>query len=384
MTPQQDPERALEPLIRQAVRSAPASPAVSTACLDPERLAAWADGGLRADEAAAVEAHAADCARCRALLAAFGRAGDGLPAAAPATGPRWARWRWKLLVPVAATAAALALYVAAPEPPPASPPATPRLSPRADQAFTIPEPAAPTAKSAPGPAAARAVPAPTERTAPPDAGRPESRLPAEAKTTVGAVQNLATTDAASQKRDPEATPSARGPQTRPPGPERGRLRETAADSGEERRGDAAVREVPSPAARAGGSAVNGAPAGRDVLSVPAAPLLAVAGEPARWRVDGDRLEHRDDSGAWEAVRLPSQVRAASLMAGRRVNGAVWLVGRAGTVVVSPNGSTFVLVTRPAQVDLSAVDAEDARAATVSAVDGRRFTTVDGGQTWRPR
>lgn len=381
MTRQQDPERALEPLIRQVVRSAAAAPAASASCLDPERLAAWADGGLRADETAALEAHAADCARCRAMLAAFGRAGDGLPTAAPATAPFWGRLRWKLLVPVAATAAALALYVATPEPPPATAP----LSSRADQALAVIEPESPAAaEPVTGAAAARAVRAPSERTKSPDAGTPESRLQAQAKTTVGAVADLAGTAAASQAREQEAAPSTVGPaQTPSPGLEQGRLRETAAESAEARRGDVSAREAPPSAARAGASALNEAPALRDVRSAPVVRLLVVGGEAERWRVDGDRLEHRDDSGAWEAVLLPSQVPASSLMAGRRVNGAVWLVGRAGTVLISPNGTTFVLVAPPAPVDLSAVDAQDARAATVSAVDGRRFTTVDGGQTWHP-
>src|SRR5262249_58698991 len=43
------------------------------ACLDADTLAAWADGALDAGALAAAEAHAADCARCQAMLAAMAR-----------------------------------------------------------------------------------------------------------------------------------------------------------------------------------------------------------------------------------------------------------------------------------------------------------------------
>ena len=48
--------------------------------LDAETLAAWADGGLDADQARLVLAHVADCARCQAMSAAFFSADDGAAA----------------------------------------------------------------------------------------------------------------------------------------------------------------------------------------------------------------------------------------------------------------------------------------------------------------
>ena len=42
-------------------------------CLDAETLAAWADGGLNAKAAEAVELHASSCSRCMAVLATMER-----------------------------------------------------------------------------------------------------------------------------------------------------------------------------------------------------------------------------------------------------------------------------------------------------------------------
>ena len=50
-----------------------ADAATGPECLDADTLAAWADNALGAAELAAAEAHAADCARCQAMLAAMAR-----------------------------------------------------------------------------------------------------------------------------------------------------------------------------------------------------------------------------------------------------------------------------------------------------------------------
>src|SRR5687767_15626048 len=78
------------------------------ACLDAETLAAWADGGLSAKAAAAVELHASSCSRCLAVLAAMERTA---PAASPTQVWTLARvFRW--VAPLAAAATAVAIYVA--------------------------------------------------------------------------------------------------------------------------------------------------------------------------------------------------------------------------------------------------------------------------------
>src|SRR5438046_7541537 len=101
-------DTAIEHLLRQPlVDSGGASPA--GACLDADTLAAWADGELGRNERSAVEAHAAGCARCRAMLAAVVKTTPQ-----PSTPTVW--WRrpalaW--LVPLSA-AAALVIWIAIP------------------------------------------------------------------------------------------------------------------------------------------------------------------------------------------------------------------------------------------------------------------------------
>ena len=79
--------------------------------LDAETLAAWAEDRLPAVERDALEAHAADCGRCQALLAAMVRTEPPVEAQ-----PAW--WRrisplgWA--VPLTAAAAALIWLVASP------------------------------------------------------------------------------------------------------------------------------------------------------------------------------------------------------------------------------------------------------------------------------
>ena len=74
-----DRDNSVDRLLKGARRDLTTGPAeeAGPACLDAETLAAWADGGLDADQARLVLAHVADCARCQAMSAAFFSADDG-------------------------------------------------------------------------------------------------------------------------------------------------------------------------------------------------------------------------------------------------------------------------------------------------------------------
>ena len=52
------------------------------------------------------------------------------------------------------------------------------------------------------------------------------------------------------------------------------------------------------------------------------------------------------------------------------------------VMLTADGITFTEVPLPERVDLTAITATDARTATVTTADGRRFRTDDSGRTWR--
>lgn len=87
--------------------------ALPDACLDAETLAAWADGGLSSQSAAAVESHASSCSRCMAVLAAMERTAPATPVRHVWAPARWLRW----LVPLTAAATAIAIWVLVPNRP---------------------------------------------------------------------------------------------------------------------------------------------------------------------------------------------------------------------------------------------------------------------------
>src|SRR2546427_6538684 len=96
------PERLLRDTLRSQMSDAP------DGCLEPETLAAWADGTLSRAERRAAEGHAAGCARCQSTLAALARTTP------PAVSRPW--WRSPLgwMVPVTAAAAAVLIWIELP------------------------------------------------------------------------------------------------------------------------------------------------------------------------------------------------------------------------------------------------------------------------------
>jgi hypothetical protein len=148
---ERDRDRSIEDLLRQH-RGISADPASLDACLDADVLAAWLDGGLSPDEAAAAEAHASGCARCQALLAAAVRTEPARPVA----GSRWSfipALRWA--VPLTAAAAAVAIWIA--------------VAPREPMQAPVPNPVA---ERAPQATATEAAPTPPQvAPQPPEAAR---------------------------------------------------------------------------------------------------------------------------------------------------------------------------------------------------------------------
>lgn len=128
MSDQRDRDRLLEGALTRELR-ATAAPATD-ACLDAETMAAWTDGGLDSQAIAMAEAHASTCERCQALLATIVRT---VPVAAVAE-PRTARlWRW-WLAPLAASAAAVTLWMVVPQETYVAPPSPAVTAPAAEAA----------------------------------------------------------------------------------------------------------------------------------------------------------------------------------------------------------------------------------------------------------
>jgi hypothetical protein len=109
-----------------------------------------------------------------------------------------------------------------------------------------------------------------------------------------------------------------------------------------------------------------------------------------WRAgQGGMIEHSTDAGkTWVAEISPSQ---EDWLAGAAVSDTIcWLVGRNSAIARSTDGNQWERVAPPAQASLAAgkmadwtgITARDAQTATITASDGRKFATSDGGKTWQ--
>jgi photosystem II stability/assembly factor-like uncharacterized protein len=125
----------------------------------------------------------------------------------------------------------------------------------------------------------------------------------------------------------------------------------------------------------------------DTLSSAAAPstaglALAAPDGVHRWRIREAEVERSVDAGATWTVQ---RVSGGPILAGAAPSATVaWLVGRAGTVLRTVDGTRWERLPFPELVTLVRVAARSQRDAEVTTADGRTFLTSDGGQTWRLR
>jgi photosystem II stability/assembly factor-like uncharacterized protein len=146
--------------------------------------------------------------------------------------------------------------------------------------------------------------------------------------------------------------------------------------------DAGLHETVSPAPSADTANASGA---RLRLGIAGAQSLEIASpDPSsKWRITAAGVaEHTSDAGVtW----VPQPIGpAAGVTAGASPSrDVVWLVGRAGIVLLSTDGQTWQRRNIGEAVDLVGVRPVDGTTATVTAADGREFTTHDAGLTWSP-
>jgi hypothetical protein len=296
----------------------------SAVCLDVETLAAWADNALGASERAAAEAHAAGCARCQSVLSAMVKSAPKQDAARAET----SRWRlpvYSWLIPSAAAAIAVLVWVMVPA----------RPDPIVVHQESELAKSSPASPAGPAPSSTRETPVAD----PSDASARSSTLDAI---------TIAPRDRRAARRD-EAT--------------------TNTDAAE-------ARAAAAPAAPAAADAAK-------LLSVGAAGTVVVSSNPAsRWRIlqAGAVQRSTDGGGTWQTQ---STGVSETLSAGSSPSPSVcWLVGPGGTVLLSTDGRSWTRVAFPEAVPLAAVRATDDKVATVTTADGREFVTDDGGLTWR--
>jgi hypothetical protein len=97
---------------------------------------------------------------------------------------------------------------------------------------------------------------------------------------------------------------------------------------------------------------------------------------------GGFIEHSDDAGsAWlgQLLNASAQFTAGSSPAPQ----ICWLVGRAGIIYRTDDGKNWLKIPPPAASDFTAVVAKDASSATITAADGKIWSTDDAGDNWTP-
>ena len=314
-----------DPMLRRAAREA-SDRGPSSACVEPDVLAAWADRTLSTTEVRALETHAAACGRCRALL-------DAMVQSEPALSPGQAWWKAPVFqwgAPVAAIAGAMLVWVAVERQPDRTPAS---VAASATVAEARPEQRAAAAE---------------DKQAPPKVTRQ-----AQAKA-IAPHDKLADSAVARQPQPPSqpARPQARSAASAP-----------------------MPSATPEPETRSRFATGNIA---TDAL---VGPEIASPDPSSRWRigVPGTVGRSTDGGRTWEAQAVDTNAR---LVAGASpAAGTCWLVGAAGTVLKTTDGRTWKRLPAPDPSDLVSVTAQDANAATVTTADGRSFHTTDGGLTW---
>jgi hypothetical protein len=344
--------------------------------LDAEVAAAWTERRLDAEAAQAAELHLASCADCQALVATLVRISPEPEAVHQAAGGWWAWLRRPWLVPLAGAAAAGAVWIAMPgneTPVPESSQArlvVPLQSVPEERGFArqsaessaavapdrlrvaMPGDAATGASARENESKAVAAPAPANAV-PPQAKAAAAAPPPPAAAAEAFAAPLARADSTLERS--VAQPDAPAP---PAAPREERQEATAAESRRLFRDLGALQQI----------------AAGNVTTVAADGV-------ARWRRRGAAIEFAGRADAsFAAAAVPGG--AADVSSGSAPGGTVcWFVGRAGLVLVTTDGLRFTRTPAPASIDLTAVTATDARSAIVTAADGRRFRTTDGGATW---
>jgi hypothetical protein len=356
-------DESLELVLRGSLQTPSQTPA-SGSCPDAEVLAAWTDGALEGRELAMTREHVADCVSCQTTLAVLARTAP--PEAAPlAWWQKTPTVRW--LVPVAVTATAIAIWVAVPREEYTGPPqettftresAAPQPESRQSAAqpnMTIAEDSANRAPQVdPRPTAAERRLDAAEKAAAGDvSARPDAPPPARERAAVAPLEQTAENTAGALARHEAAAPPAAAPAA-PAQP---------------------AAPAPAQASRLG--------TGRAIAALAAQPVVVVSpGTMLRWRIGrAGSVDYSTDAGrTWEA--RPTGVDV-DLVAGASPSGTVcWIVGEAGTVLLTTNGTDWQRLTAPARLDLTTVEAIDARSAIVTAVNGQRFRTTDAGMSWQ--
>jgi hypothetical protein len=394
-------------------------------CPTPDILAAYFENSLDPEETALYELHFSQCPSCREQLTALARANE-VPAAARETprqtaGASWL-WDWRWLAPAAAAMLLFAVvwfarrpaatrFVGQPTEPPlvamSQPEKSPMQQPLPRTNASIPS-AAPAAKAAPG-AEKQSSGLQEEKSA--------KNLSRDARKDVE-LDALSKTANAPTRVSPDRTGSLdRAENAVVP---RGNSESVTVASAAP-----AIAPTPQPALKtreapavAMGGVAGGVASGQAVpesasarkkqaegtrslvqqaqtQTVYQSRALALAADNERvavihtpeakilWRIaSGGFVEHSEDGGATWQGQLPTP--NAHLVAGSAPGPNIcWFVGDDGIILLTKDAKSWQTIPPPVHADLTAVTAQDASSAIVTAADGRKFITTNHGKTWTP-
>lgn len=358
--------------IERLLRRAQAADRAPEGCPDPETLAALADDTLTAAARREVEGHVVDCHRCQMVTAAMVRVDVPIATTADEAArgiPAWRRRAFNWLVPAAAAATAVALWVLVP-----------------GQRTPLPEAIREEQQTA-------ATSLPRSSEAPPTSQQVAEeplRVPADSPTGVAAGERDAN---ARQSAAAESADRSDMAQTGNAAALQGRAvgqANPAATAPEERLAQVAAPAAPPPAAApAPPPAAAPSPAAPPPAAAMARRLEAAASvelvspnPQIRWRIGpGALVQYSADGGAtWtmQQTGVTANFTAGSAPAAD----VLWLAGPGGLVMRTTDaGRRWERTAFPEAVDLRAITASTALDATVDLADGRRFATSNGGQTW---
>jgi hypothetical protein len=353
-----DRDDPLAPAIRRTLQGS------RTDCPEAETIAAYADRSLASGERRDVERHLSHCARCRDTLLLMSRAEEK----GTATSPLY-RWPWL----AAAAAAVLATVVWLRLPPSAV------RSPESDRFAQIASEARQQPESLPEQSAAKNAPADRDV-----AGRKSlEKAPARPAPAAGAAATVPSADRQTFGERERPADQRRDERKLEESPRR-RAKADAPASAPETAPPAAAAPPPAVAESVAVDTLMGRQNRDHVIT--AAPKrgaeLASAVAPIAWRVLASGVVQRSaDGGAtWTAEAGVDAPGARAALA--PTADVCWIVGDNGLILRFETGRGWTRMTPPARIAFVAIEASDARNATITAADGRRFTTADGGTTWK--
>jgi len=100
----------------------------------------------------------------------------------------------------------------------------------------------------------------------------------------------------------------------------------------------------------------------------------------QWQIMPDGMVQRSIDGG--ATWTQSTRASVAPTAGASPSPLVcWLVGPQGLVLLTTDGTSWKRLAFPEAIALTRVQASDEKTATVTAANGRTFSTTDGGVTW---